>query len=108
MQEVKHVYVDCDADTILLKVHQIGGAACHTGFRSCFYREVQGDSLKVIGRRSAAARTAAAASNTPRSVTTSMDPFDGRIWLTRTPSWMATPCLRQPARKACITSRGST
>jgi phosphoribosyl-AMP cyclohydrolase len=50
VQEVKHVYVDCDADTILLKVHQIGGAACHTGFRSCFYREVEGGSLKVIGR----------------------------------------------------------
>jgi phosphoribosyl-AMP cyclohydrolase len=50
VQEVKHVYLDCDADTILLKVHQIGGAACHTGFRSCFYREVEGDNLKVIGR----------------------------------------------------------
>jgi phosphoribosyl-AMP cyclohydrolase len=50
VQEVKHVYLDCDADTILLKVHQIGGAACHTGYRSCFYREVEGDNLKVIGR----------------------------------------------------------
>jgi len=50
VQVVKHVYLDCDADTILLKVHQIGGAACHTGFRSCFYREVEGDNLKVIGR----------------------------------------------------------
>jgi phosphoribosyl-AMP cyclohydrolase len=38
-QDVRGVYVDCDADTILLKVHQHGGAACHTGRRHCFYRE---------------------------------------------------------------------
>lgn len=38
-QDVLGVYVDCDADTILLKVHQHGGAACHTGRRTCFYRE---------------------------------------------------------------------
>jgi len=43
-QDVKGIYVDCDADTILLKVHQHGGAACHTGRRHCFYRERQGDS----------------------------------------------------------------
>jgi phosphoribosyl-AMP cyclohydrolase len=40
IQEVKSVHVDCDADAVLLKVHQVGGAACHTGHRSCFYREV--------------------------------------------------------------------
>jgi len=39
IQEVKKIYIDCDEDTILLKVHQVGGAACHTGHRSCFYRE---------------------------------------------------------------------
>jgi len=33
------IFVDCDGDTILLKVHQHGGAACHTGRRHCFYRE---------------------------------------------------------------------
>lgn len=38
-QELRGLFVDCDADTILLKVHQHGGAACHTGRRSCFYRE---------------------------------------------------------------------
>ena len=38
-QDVRGIYVDCDADTILLKVHQHGGAACHTGRRTCFYRE---------------------------------------------------------------------
>ena len=33
VQEVREVFIDCDADTILLKVHQIGGAACHEGYR---------------------------------------------------------------------------
>ena len=51
VQEVRHIFLDCDADTILLKVHQIGGAACHEGYRSCFFRRVEGDGLKVIGER---------------------------------------------------------
>jgi phosphoribosyl-AMP cyclohydrolase len=50
-QEVRGVLVDCDNDTILLKVHQIGGAACHAGYRSCFYRKVDGAELKVIAER---------------------------------------------------------
>lgn len=37
-QEVREVLVDCDQDTLLFKVHQVGGAACHTGYASCFYR----------------------------------------------------------------------
>ena len=36
---VRGIFVDCDGDTILLKVHQHGGAACHTGRRHCFYRQ---------------------------------------------------------------------
>jgi phosphoribosyl-AMP cyclohydrolase len=51
VQEVKAVFVDCDADTILLKVNQIGGAACHEGYPSCFFRRVEGESLQVIGER---------------------------------------------------------
>jgi phosphoribosyl-AMP cyclohydrolase len=51
VQEVKGVYLDCDADTILLKVHQIGGAACHEGYKSCFFRQVEGGELKVIAER---------------------------------------------------------
>lgn len=39
VQQVKGIFVDCDADTILLKVEQVG-AACHEGYRSCFFREV--------------------------------------------------------------------
>ena len=51
VQEVREVFVDCDADTILLKVHQIGGAACHEGYKSCFFRQVEGDGLRVIAER---------------------------------------------------------
>ena len=40
IQEVKEVFFDCDADTLLVKVNQIGGAACHEGYRSCFFRQI--------------------------------------------------------------------
>ena len=51
VQEVREVYIDCDADTILLKVKQIGGAACHEGYASCFFRRVDGDGVTVVGER---------------------------------------------------------
>jgi phosphoribosyl-AMP cyclohydrolase len=51
VQEVAAVYVDCDADTVLLKVKQVGGAACHEGYASCFFRRVEGDALQVEGQR---------------------------------------------------------
>ena len=51
VQEVRGVYLDCDADTILVKVHQIGGAACHEGYPSCFFRRVEDDDLHVIAQR---------------------------------------------------------
>src|SRR5246500_2138196 len=51
VQEVREIAIDCDADTILLKVHQIGGAACHEGFKSCFFRRLDGDRLQVVGER---------------------------------------------------------
>jgi phosphoribosyl-AMP cyclohydrolase len=51
VQEVREIFIDCDADTILLKVHQIGSAACHEGYASCFFRRVDGDKLTVIGER---------------------------------------------------------
>lgn len=50
-QEVREVLVDCDADTILLKVHQVGGAACHEGYKSCFFRRVQDAGLQVVAER---------------------------------------------------------
>ncbi len=40
VQELQAAYFDCDGDTLLLKVKQIGGAACHAGYRSCFFRQV--------------------------------------------------------------------
>jgi phosphoribosyl-AMP cyclohydrolase len=51
VQEVRGVYIDCDADTILLKVKQIGGAACHEGYASCFFREVTPDGARVIAEK---------------------------------------------------------
>lgn len=42
IQEVKELWVDCDQDAVVMKVRQVGGA-CHTGFRSCFYRKIQPD-----------------------------------------------------------------
>ena len=51
VQEVSGIYVDCDADTVLLKVRQLGGAACHEGYKSCFFRELSGGELNVIAER---------------------------------------------------------
>jgi phosphoribosyl-AMP cyclohydrolase len=50
VQTVRGVFVDCDADTILLKVEQVG-AACHEGYRSCFFREVKPEGLTVVAER---------------------------------------------------------
>jgi len=51
VQQVDSIYLDCDRDTILLKVKQIGEAACHEGYRSCFFRQVTPTGLQVIGER---------------------------------------------------------
>jgi phosphoribosyl-AMP cyclohydrolase len=51
VQEVREIYLDCDADTVLLRVHQVGGAACHEGYASCFFRRVTGDALQVVAER---------------------------------------------------------
>lgn len=44
LQVVKEIRIDCDEDTVLLKVDQIGNAACHLGYKSCFFRKVNPDS----------------------------------------------------------------
>ncbi len=49
VQRVKEIRVDCDNDTVLIKVDQLGGAACHTGHRSCFYKKIETGSIRVIG-----------------------------------------------------------
>jgi phosphoribosyl-AMP cyclohydrolase len=53
VQQLKEIFFDCDADTLLVKVHQIGGAACHEGFRSCFFRKIDPAtrSIQVVGER---------------------------------------------------------
>jgi len=50
IQLVKEIRIDCDNDTVLLKVQQIGGAACHNGYKSCFYKKVDKDSVTIIGK----------------------------------------------------------
>ncbi len=51
VQEVREILIDCDADTILLRVKQIGGAACHEGYASCFFRRVENAKLITIAER---------------------------------------------------------
>lgn len=52
VQKVREILVDCDGDTVLLRVEQVGGAACHTGYESCFYRKVEPDrSVTVVGKK---------------------------------------------------------
>jgi phosphoribosyl-AMP cyclohydrolase len=53
IQELKSLYFDCDADTLLARVDQIGGAACHEGYRSCFFRRIdlQTGDVYVQGER---------------------------------------------------------
>ncbi len=50
VQVVKEIRIDCDDDTVLLKVEQVGGAACHTGHRSCFYKKVEKNGVKIVGK----------------------------------------------------------
>ncbi len=51
VQIIKETFLDCDNDTLLLKVEQLGGAACHTGYRTCFYRRVVKGQLETVGGR---------------------------------------------------------
>jgi len=48
-QLVKEVWVDCDGDALVMKIEQIGGAACHTGYRACFHRKLEEGKLVVVG-----------------------------------------------------------
>jgi phosphoribosyl-AMP cyclohydrolase len=50
VQMVKEIRIDCDDDTILLKVEQLGKAACHTGHRSCFYKIVENGAIRIAGK----------------------------------------------------------
>lgn len=50
VQEIKEVFIDCDMDTLVFKVDQ-KVAACHMGYRSCFYRKIEGEKLTVVGEK---------------------------------------------------------
>ena len=51
VQLVKDIFIDCDDDTILLLVSQLGDAACHTGYKSCFYRKLKDGDWVVVGQK---------------------------------------------------------
>ncbi len=51
IQEVREILLDCDADTVLLRVKQYGGAACHTGYRSCFYRRIKNGEVEIVSKK---------------------------------------------------------
>ena len=47
-QEIKEILIDCDNDAVIFKIDQIGGAACHTGYRSCFFTKINGDETEIV------------------------------------------------------------
>jgi phosphoribosyl-AMP cyclohydrolase len=52
VQKIKAIFVDCDNDTVLFQVEQVGGAACHTGYDTCFYRKVKQDgTTEIVGKK---------------------------------------------------------
>ena len=51
VQNVKEVFFDCDRDAILIKVEQVGKAACHVGYESCFYRKVEGKEAVIVNEK---------------------------------------------------------
>ncbi len=50
VQLIKEILVDCDQDTVVFQVEQLGGAACHKGYHSCFFRKVAGEQLVIHGK----------------------------------------------------------
>jgi phosphoribosyl-AMP cyclohydrolase len=50
-QIVKEIFIDCDEDTILLKVEQIGEAACHEVYQSCFFRKIDKGEIKITDKK---------------------------------------------------------
>ncbi|MDD9303576.1 MAG: phosphoribosyl-AMP cyclohydrolase [Desulfobacter sp.] len=51
VQHVKEIRVDCDNDTVLLKVEQVGGAACHLGYKTCFFKTVEDNEFNIVEQR---------------------------------------------------------
>jgi phosphoribosyl-AMP cyclohydrolase len=51
VQIIKEILIDCDRDTVIFKVEQIGGAACHVGYRSCFFRKIDEHSCEIVSEK---------------------------------------------------------
>ncbi|MDD5698283.1 MAG: phosphoribosyl-AMP cyclohydrolase [Victivallaceae bacterium] len=51
IQEIREILVDCDGDAVIFKINQVGGAACHTGHRTCFFRKLEGGELIEVGEK---------------------------------------------------------
>ncbi|MBW1783732.1 MAG: phosphoribosyl-AMP cyclohydrolase [Deltaproteobacteria bacterium] len=52
VQIIREIYADCDNDTVLFRVDQVGGAACHTGYATCFHQKVDRDGrVTVVGEK---------------------------------------------------------
>jgi phosphoribosyl-AMP cyclohydrolase len=49
LQLVREIRIDCDNDAVILKIEQVGGAACHTGHRSCFHKMVADGAVRITG-----------------------------------------------------------
>mgnify|MGYP001828717750 CR=1 FL=1 len=47
VQQLRELRIDCDADTVLVKVEQVGGIACHTGRRHCFFQRVDDSGITI-------------------------------------------------------------
>lgn len=50
IQIVKEIRIDCDADAVVLKIEQVGGATCHTGHRSCFHKLIENGCIRIEGK----------------------------------------------------------
>ncbi len=50
VQMVREIRIDCDNDSVLLKIKQVGNAACHTGYKSCFHKKIENGSVKITGK----------------------------------------------------------
>jgi phosphoribosyl-AMP cyclohydrolase len=50
-QEVREILIDCDGDTLVVRVRQAGGAACHLGYRSCFFRRLENQTWTIVQER---------------------------------------------------------
>ncbi len=52
IQRIREIFADCDCDTVLFKVEQVGGAACHAGYETCFHKKVDRDgNITVVGEK---------------------------------------------------------